>query len=266
MLILLRVFSSSGVIKESNLVEEAAKVKQIDINGMEEKNKTDPHVYFAKVDTDPVNCGRIEVFARNEKESAARRNEEQVDAQGTCEDYTAVHRSNSVSKMTQHFKTLQEKASTAAAIENSSQRPQKLSRGVQRYRERKIQGGERFNTQPVTFQEVREAVLQNQRNAVALDTEMPNDDDEPSKLSLAERVRFFNQKIVTTETAMPNVTSQEKFLQRRRPIARYKTQPVTSEEVEVASRISTLNANSQFHTLTEGKLLFTFLLNDFCIN
>lgn len=222
---------------------------------MEEKNKTDMYTYYTKTRTDTNDCKTLEIPARvtNEKEIIARRSEEkrQQDIQVVCENDTVVCRSNSVSKMTQHFKALQEKAKVAVAIENSSRNiiPRKSSH-AQRYR--KTQDGERFNTQPVTFQEVHEAVLQNQRNAAVSSTaETPDDELEPSKLSLAERVQLFDQKIA--ETVVTNTTSQERPSQRRRSFIRYKTQPVTSEEVEVAaSRILSLNINHQFQALTGG--------------
>jgi len=236
---------------------------------MEEKNKIDSHIHFMRIDSDADNCDAIQILTQtiDKKEE---RQEGRQDAQSIYEDYTAICRSNSVSKMTQHFKVLQEKAN-AAATENGSQRvpPQKLSRGIQRYRERKIQSGERFNTQPITFEEVREAVLQNQRNAATLsNAEITTDNEpDPSKLSLAERVRLFNQKIATTETATRNAAYQEKFIQRRQS-TRYKTQPITSEEVEVASRISPLNVNHQIQTLVEGtyflrlEIICVFILDD----
>ncbi|XP_029170623.1 supervillin-like isoform X2 [Nylanderia fulva] len=217
--------------------------KQTHMN-MEEKTKTDSSVYFLKLDDANIDSrDTIEILTRTvDKKEIARDKEGRRDTQ---ENYATVHCS-SVSKMTQHFKTLQEKVGSSTAAENESQRKtlQKSSRGVQRYRERKIQGGERFNTQPVTSQEVREAVLQNQRNT-ALGVSGLVDEPEPSKLSLAERVRFFNQKIAATDAA----PHQERFTQKKRLAARYKTQPVTSEEVEVASRISPLNVDYQTQTL-----------------
>lgn len=218
------------------------------MNSMEEKTKTDSSVYFVKLnDTDMDNRDTIEILTHTiDKKEIAKDKEGRRDTQ---ENYATVHRNNSVSKMTQHFKTLQEKISPSTATENECQHKtlQKSSRGVQRYRERKIQGGERFNTQPVTSQEVREAVLQNQRNTALVSGLV--DEPEPSKLSLAERVRFFNQKIAATDA----VPRQERFTQKKRLAARYKTQPVTSEEVEVASRISPLNVDHQIQTLVGGK-------------
>ena len=171
---------------------------------------------------------------------------------GAIRESNGVYHSNSVSKMALHFKTLQEKASSKEKDAVSQKTQSKGSRGIQRYRERKLQGNDRFNTQPVTFQEVQEAVLQNQRNATTNrkssltenNSSAADDEYDPSKLSLADRVRLFNQKIDTEKTSTSNNVQLERH-SRRRPGARYKTQPITSEEVEVASRISPLNAGHQ---------------------
>jgi hypothetical protein len=69
-------------------------------------------------------------------------------------------------------------------------------------------------------------------------------DDEPSQLSLADRVRLFNQKI-QDDSRTPAV---EKVLpptrKRLSQASRFKTQPVTTEEVETATRrISPLAAS-----------------------
>ncbi|XP_014471011.1 PREDICTED: supervillin-like isoform X2 [Dinoponera quadriceps] len=217
----LRAPHRSVISNSSVVIKEPGKAKQT-TDDMEEKSKADSRIHFdAALLTD---------------EAVARRDEQQEEA--PRED-RHVRRSNSVSRMTQHFKALQEKI---VAAESSPQRVtlQRPSHGVQRYRERKVLSGERFNTQPVTFEEVREAVLQNQRNAAALSATDASPCDEPSKLSLAERVRLFDRKISTADA--------ERLPQRRRPATRYKTQPITSEEVEVASRVSPLNANYQSQT------------------
>lgn len=59
--------------------------------------------------------------------------------------------------------------------------------------------------------------------------EEPEDDDpnDPSKLSLAERVKLFNQKMVT-ERLTPRATTRTN---------RFKTQPVTTEEVVTAQKM-----------------------------
>ncbi|XP_043497626.1 supervillin-like isoform X2 [Polistes fuscatus] len=170
-----------------------------------------------------------------------------LEASNIEEKYIAQH-SSSVSAMALHFKNMEESV-TSKEKSASSNVQHKVSHGIQHYRDRKLQGNDRFNTQPVTLQEVQEAVLQNQRNAAsnneisnikAESTYTPDDEYDPSKLSLAERVRLFNQKIIAETSSSSNKAIQERFL-RRRPGARYKTQPITSEEVEVASRISPLN-------------------------
>ncbi|EZA60520.1 Supervillin [Ooceraea biroi] len=244
--------NGSSVIKESKLsCEGTGKSKQGNTDDMDEKNIADSHIYFVKIGADTDERDAANVLARTTDQRKALEEKGQQDTQDPYEDHATVRRSNSVSKITQHFKALQEKANACVAAENKSRAaPQRsrrdCTRGVQRYRERKAQGGERFNTQPVTFQEVRQAVLQNQRNAAGT----TDDDHEPSKLSLAERVQLFNQKSATAETGAATDTScREKLTQRRRSFTRYKTQPVTSEEVEVASRISPLNVMNQIQTL-----------------
>ncbi|XP_066588431.1 LOW QUALITY PROTEIN: supervillin-like [Prorops nasuta] len=151
-----------------------------------------------------------------------------------------VQRSNSVSKLAMHFKSLQEKGKATEKEKSTLSGHRKGSHGVLRYRDRKEHCNERFNTQPVTLQEVQEAVLQNQRNTsnVLDDKATVNDDEfDPSKLSLAERVRMFDEKIAIKNVKSIHRASEERQ-QRRRPGSRYKTQPITFEEVEVASRIN----------------------------
>ncbi|KAK2589098.1 hypothetical protein KPH14_001925 [Odynerus spinipes] len=170
----------------------------------------------------------------------------------------ATQRSSSVSAMALHFKNIEENVMSKEE-NNISQNVKHRATHIQRYRDRKLQGNDRFNTQPVTLQEVQEAVLQHQRNAAstsetsinlkAESTCAPDDEYDPSKLSLAERVRLFNQKIVAEASSTLSKTSQERHL-RRRPGTRYKTQPVTSEEVEVASRISPLHTIEKVHLTT----------------
>jgi hypothetical protein len=71
-----------------------------------------------------------------------------------------------------------------------------------------------------------------------------DDDDEPSHLSLADRVRLFNQKIQDDSTT-PVVPKHPPPNRRRlTQAARFKTHPVTTEEVESAARtISPLAAS-----------------------
>lgn len=66
------------------------------------------------------------------------------------------------------------------------------------------------------------------------------DDDDPSKLSLGERIRLFNQKIVEEQ---PKPKESPPPATAKRP-ARFRTQPVTTEEVETAQKkISNLAAS-----------------------
>lgn len=71
-----------------------------------------------------------------------------------------------------------------------------------------------------------------------------DDDDEPSQLSLADRVRLFNQKI-QHDSRTPVVEKLPPPTRKRlAQTARFKTQPVTTEEVETAvRRISPLAAS-----------------------
>lgn len=248
------------MIKEGRLLYEGSgRSKQLSnsTSNMDEKDRTESY-FGVKVGADSSsNREAMEILDQTSEREDTTDKEGRKSAQDVYEDYAVVRRSNSVSKMTQHFKALQEKAN--AAEDAGSQRSgRRSSHGVQRYRERKAQGGgERFNTQPVTFEEVREAVLQNQRNAAlnVTGTAAADDEPEPSKLSLAERVRLFNQKILATAETTSGIDAahQEKLAQRRRPATRYKTQPVTSEEVEVASRVSPLSVNQQIQPLDGGK-------------
>lgn len=152
-------------------------------------------------------------------------------------------RSNSVTKLAQQFEVLKENAAAAKVQQKGQARG---SRGIQRYRKRK-EAQERFSTQPVTYQEVQEAVLQNQRmrgiHASKSESQLSslNDLDEPSQLSLAERVSMFNQKLTKKQLSPKDRSCQER-VRSRRPINRYKTQPITFEEVEVASRLSPIDS------------------------
>lgn len=107
---------------------------------------------------------------------------------------------------------------------------------------------DRFSTQPVTYAEVQEAVLQNSQTAIVDLTVSPmllpqainssqfvtkTDDVDPSKLSLVERVKLFNRRIATESVAKAGISFERA---QRRPLSRFRTQPVTSQEVEVAVR------------------------------
>lgn len=74
--------------------------------------------------------------------------------------------------------------------------------------------------------------------------QMSDDDDEPSHLSLADRVRLFNQKIQDDSTARVLPKQPPPTRRRLTQTARFKTHPVTTEEVESAARrISPLAAS-----------------------
>ena len=149
-----------------------------------------------------------------------------------------IKRSNSVSEVAKHFKALEEKAK-AISKEASQRRPQRSNRRLQNFREKKDQCSDRFVTQPITYEEVREAVLQNQQKSESEEKNSTDDEFDPSKLSLAERVKLFNQKVVNNP---PPSGLPQRF--HRRPGNRYQTQPVTSEEVQVASRLSAFNTKT----------------------
>ncbi|GAB6018907.1 hypothetical protein CHUAL_000560 [Chamberlinius hualienensis] len=137
---------------------------------------------------------------------------------------------------------------------------------VTRYVNRR--GLQRSQTQPVTVGEVNEASkiaeesVKRQRHsgdsenmevvktATVVDGEPDKNvvselEDEPSKLSLADRVKLFNKKMIeerlptrkqsTTDDEIVGSPPKEKP---RRAISRFKTQPVTSEELEIAQLIS----------------------------
>ena len=175
----------------------------------------------------------------------------QIEMKGekSIEGENTVKRSNSVSEVAKHFKALEEKAK-AISNETSYRRTQKSNRRLHNFKERKDQCSDRFVTQPVTYEEVREAVLQNKQKEESEEKKSTDDEFDPSKLSLAERVRLFNQKLVDN----PLRVSSQKF--QRRGGSRYKTQPVTSEEVEVASRLSVLNAKTLQNSLETGMIIF----------
>ncbi|KZC07403.1 Supervillin [Dufourea novaeangliae] len=226
--------------KQTGTVSGVEAKDQVTVHEFPVNESVDRNITLSAKMTDDKECTNDEVLSSQRKDDA------------DIHESNGVHRSNSVSKLALHFKALQEKANSKEKDSLTPRTPSKSSRGIQRYRERKLQGNDRFNTQPVTFQEVQEAVLQNQRNATTnrksslTETNLTATDDEynPSKLSFAERVRLFNQKIDTEKSSVSNNTPVERHL-RRRPATRYKTQPVTSEEVEVASRISPLNVVHQ---------------------
>ncbi|XP_049958498.1 supervillin [Schistocerca serialis cubense] len=163
----------------------------------------------------------------------AEENEEKMSNEGA-----SLTKSCSVSAMASLFARKQEDASRAG---NS---------GVSRYRERRrLWAGEsRVATQPVTQVEVEEAVRLNSQQsaqsdvpAVSSSAADDGNEDDPSKLSLSERIRLFNQKIKDEQTVKQPELGPRVTVKRT---ARFKTQPVTNEEVEIAQKkISNLAAS-----------------------
>lgn len=105
----------------------------------------------------------------------------------------------------------------------------------------------RFLTQPVTVDEVQEAAKLKEVddrsgtdaqtsvlslcNFIVLFTTAPDEEGDPSNLSLSERIKMFNLK-------MSEQTTQKRDNMSRRRYQRFQTQPVTFEEVESAKCIS----------------------------
>lgn len=63
------------------------------------------------------------------------------------------------------------------------------------------------------------------------------DENEPSKLSLAERVKLFNQAMMVDRLPVMGIQAQSQSNRKRAPTSRFKTQPVTIEEVSTAQSI-----------------------------
>lgn len=64
-----------------------------------------------------------------------------------------------------------------------------------------------------------------------------DDENDPSKLSLAERVKLFNQAMTSERVPVMGSPDQHQSNRRRAPNSRFKTQPVTIEEVSTAQNI-----------------------------
>lgn len=69
-----------------------------------------------------------------------------------------------------------------------------------------------------------------------------SDEADPSKLSLAERVKLFNQKITHERLPIAGGAPATTGILRKPRHARFKTQPVTNEEMESVQKISPLAA------------------------
>ncbi|XP_044270482.1 uncharacterized protein LOC123015087 isoform X2 [Tribolium madens] len=122
--------------------------------------------------------------------------------------------------------------------------------GVRSYRNRKSNlsdrsSSSRFSTQPITYDEVREATRAKENSDDSEDKE----EADPSNLSLHERIKFFNVTLKENNV-------QKRDVPKRRP-NRFQTQPVTSDEVENARCISptafALDGRSGDHTTNERR-------------
>ncbi|XP_033608263.1 uncharacterized protein LOC111866670 isoform X5 [Cryptotermes secundus] len=186
------------------------------------------------------------------KEAASRRAEQDARETGRVEDSDGLlelRKSNSVVARVSMFAQLEEDMKKAAKEAKATKLPKGTSNRYAARREHVSQSFTRFATQPVTVDEVQEAV----RSAISRDVsttvterkQKPDGDDEeePSQLSLADRVRLFNQKI-RDDAKAPVVKEPAPTRKRLTQTARFKTQPVTTEEVETAARrISPLAAS-----------------------
>nr|CAD7202310.1 unnamed protein product [Timema douglasi] len=153
---------------------------------------------------------------------------------------SGLSRSNSVVAKASLFNQLEEQMKLSAEEAKSRRLP---TRRAARYRDRKEEGN-RFATQPVTSDEVQEAVRQSTSTLEENKDEEKADEDDPSKYSLAERVRLFNQKIMEERLLkVPEGLVQRPLARKQVVSTRFKTAPVITEDVESARRISPLAAS-----------------------
>ncbi|KAK6166060.1 hypothetical protein SNE40_022841 [Patella caerulea] len=153
---------------------------------------------------------------------------------------------NSVSSKTSFFKQIDEKT--------SKERYKGSASGAKRYIDRKKR--ERYLTQPITEEEVKTAAEHNdeQKTVTIPVPEVVNraksvepqdstvEDDDLTKLSLKDKVKLFANKKEEEEKPLP--PKQNAPMPRRRnrkQASRFSTQPITSEEVEKAAKISPLH-------------------------
>ncbi|XP_050417893.2 microtubule-associated protein futsch isoform X3 [Patella vulgata] len=153
---------------------------------------------------------------------------------------------NSVSSKTSFFKQIDEKT--------SKERYKGSASGAKRYIDRKKR--ERYLTQPITEEEVKTAAEYNdeQKTVTIPVPEVVNraksvepqdstvEDDDLTKLSLKDKVKLFANKKEEEEKPLP--PKQNAPMPRRRnrkQASRFSTQPITSEEVEKAAKISPLH-------------------------
>ncbi|XP_022243845.1 supervillin-like isoform X3 [Limulus polyphemus] len=125
----------------------------------------------------------------------------------------------------------------------------------------------RSQTQPITEEEVHEASKlvkeddkssesnqeeADKNNSVSTDEKKTASDseDDPVNLSLADKMKLFNQKIGDEKNKPPAVAPDPNS---RRRCSRFKTQPVTSDEIETVNKVSLLAASlSRCHELKEN--------------
>ncbi|XP_071943115.1 uncharacterized protein [Antedon mediterranea] len=127
------------------------------------------------------------------------------------------------------------------AVESSTppSSPKPVHRCVQRLRGH----DSRWQTQPVTPEELTDAVkwAENQsirsQSSTSLDSTPEVQEDEFSKLSLSEKMKLFKEKSETKKDPPPKRTTPRR---KKRTESRFKTQPVTIEEVKKAGSFSPL--------------------------
>ncbi|XP_044736426.1 serine-rich adhesin for platelets-like isoform X2 [Chrysoperla carnea] len=152
-------------------------------------------------------------------------------------------RAHSVSSRAAAFNKQAEENQKAATATNVVEQVKKksVSAGIERYKNRRGLGGahkaseqhSRFNTQPVTYGEIQEAAKQNQQK----NQNDGEDDNDPSKLTLAERVKLFNEKMIEENRIKTNNTNTRLGPPpMRKRYSRFKTQPVTCDEVQSAQQ------------------------------
>lgn len=160
----------------------------------------------------------------------------------------------SVSSKASLFRSLDEKAKAEREKEKSAS-------GAKRYIDRKKR--ERSRTQPVTDDEVKTAAefadgekkqvpqvkipqpeVVNRPKSPSVEEEQPEEEDQLTKLSLAEKVKLFQQRQAEEAASkQPPPRTEAPAPPRRRqrkPASRFNTQPVTPEELAKASKISPL--------------------------
>ncbi|XP_054285862.1 supervillin isoform X2 [Macrosteles quadrilineatus] len=175
--------------------------------------------------TQPITVQELS-WTRTESDMPRNDPDKDKDSKREEEEGHTLTRSNSVSARASMFETLRQQREDTQ---------NKLPKGSSSRRVRLDPS--RFQTQPVTQDEVEEAKRVNEASKSA--TAEDDDPNDPSKLSLAERVRLFNEKTVNCRF---NPRSQ-----------RHKTQPITPEELETAQKLTPM-ARSASSVLVSGIL------------